>query len=143
MSLRNAIHEVLSTNPEVVALIGQRHFRTRAPQNTERPHLVSQIILDPGVVTHGHSDDGEDKQSEALVRFTAVADDADAAHEIISEVRKCFLDPLRTECRSILTAAHIVVTSPVERELDPNDEAAAEPVFGHQLDLTFFHNPST
>lgn len=143
MSLRNAIHEVLSTNPEVIALIGTRHFRTRAPQGVERPYLVSQIITGRAETTHGTSESAEDSLDETLVQFAAVAADADTAQQIISEVRACFLDPQRIECRSILTAAHIVVTGPEEREMPPDDESAAGPVFVHQIDLTFFHNPST
>ena len=143
MNLRQVIHSVCTVDEDLAALINGRHFRVKAPQNTERPYLVSQIIADPAVETHGSEDDAEDTLAEGLVQLTAIADDPDEAAAIIDAVRAAFIDPEREKARAVLIAASIKATSPEDRELEPTDNAGPEQVYAHQLDLNFFHNPSS
>jgi hypothetical protein len=138
------MHAVLQAAPAVTAIIGAstaiRHYPVRAPQGAAMPYLVSQKIAASPFQTHGTPTDGEDTMDESLIQFTAVADDPDEAAALIAAVRGAFMDPAtNAAARALLDAAHIVATGPEEREVAADDLDAMAP----QLDLTFFHNPST
>jgi hypothetical protein len=129
----------LQADAAVTAIIGEgdtcRHYPVRAPQGAALPYLVSQIIAGSAFTTHGQPADAEDTLDEKLVQFTAVAETDTAATALRAAVRACLLAP----DNAVLTAAHIVVTSPQERDAAEDELGFYAP----QLDLTFFHNPST
>lgn len=142
MSLRRAIHQVLTTDEALTALINGRHYSVNAPQGTPRPYLVTQIVVSTPEQTHGNPDENEDTLDEALVQHTAVADNADVAADVIAAARRAWMDPEREAAAALIAAAGLVVTSPEERQLPPDDTADPEPIALHQLDVTIFHNPS-
>lgn len=138
-SLRSVIHAALAADARVTALLGLgeelRHYPERAPQGAALPYLVSNEVSGVAATTHGVEGDPEDTLDQTQIQFTAFGASVSDSIAVRAAVRAALVE----DVAGLLAAARVVVASVFTRFLAADEVG----LHGAQLDLTFFHNPST